>query len=100
MAVAGHPRRMKVTLGSTPAASIATFPRLACTVNRLKLLVEAEWTQCSRPATLAPVSSKCVTSATANCSRTTWQNRSSPAVPSASTAATVPVASGPQHVAQ
>jgi hypothetical protein len=39
---------------------------LACAVNRLSRLVEAEWTQCNRPATLAPVSSKCATDAAAS----------------------------------
>jgi hypothetical protein len=39
--------------GSTPAASIATLPRLGCTLSSVSRLVEAEWTQCNRPAVLA-----------------------------------------------
>jgi hypothetical protein len=79
---------------STPAASIATLPRLACTVSSVSRPVEAEWTQCSRPATLAPVSSKWATGAVASRSRTTSMNPPSAAAPSATTAARVPLASG------
>jgi hypothetical protein len=47
-----------VNAGSTPAASIPAVPRLACTVINEYFGVEAEWTQCSLPATRKPVSSK------------------------------------------
>src|SRR5712691_2289550 len=48
--------------GSIPAASIASVPRLACTVTRTYLPEDAECTQASFPATRNPVSSKCATS--------------------------------------
>ena len=49
--------------GSTPAAFIASVPRLACTVTSTNLPDDAECTQASFPATRNPVSSKCATSA-------------------------------------
>lgn len=55
--------------GSTPAAFIASTPRLSCAVIRTYLPVEAECTHRSRDATRNPVSSKCATSALVSCSR-------------------------------
>ena len=54
------PRRSRAAPRPAPSPAL---PRLACTVNRLSRLVEAEWSQCSRPATRAPVSSKWATGA-------------------------------------
>jgi len=56
---------MPVKNGSTPAAVIPSFPRLACTVTSTNFPHEAECTQASLPAVRNPVSSKCAASALA-----------------------------------
>src|SRR5512144_767209 len=52
--------------GSTPAARIASTPRLAETVYRVSALVRAAWIQARPPLTRAPVSSAPTTSAAAS----------------------------------
>lgn len=64
-----------VNTGSTPAASIATRPRLWCTQISAYFPVEAECTQHSFPATRGPVSSKCTTGAAVIRSRTRSRTR-------------------------
>jgi hypothetical protein len=63
-------------------------------LNQLSRASDAEWIQCSRPATRAPLSSKCATSAPASSVRTRSANPPNPAAPSAVIAASVPVATG------
>ena len=73
--------------GRTPAASIASRPRLGCTVISAYFPDDAEWTQASVPATRNPVSSKCATSAAASAARTASRQVPSAAV----TRVTMPV---------
>lgn len=51
--------------GRTPAASMPLVPRLACTLNRTSVPVDAECIHASFPAVRSPVSSKCATRAPA-----------------------------------
>ena len=77
-----------------PIASIAFLPRRGCTMSRVYLPVRAQCTQCSRPSTRNPVSSKPATSLAVMFPRTRSRKPSRRPAARAVIPATVPGDSG------
>src|SRR3954447_18991541 len=76
--------------GRTPAASIASVPRLRWQNSAVNRVLQATCSQCSLPATRSPVSSACTSSASLSAARAAAVNGASPAAARAVQAATVP----------